>query len=254
MSRVLSYSNNMVMFGGTSLYFSPNYNPLNLPAYTIRLKFEDGVTPTTRWGTLTQVSSSPNVWDLTYQNSNWSTLCCNAIYNSGFNRLTEVLGANTAGVTNMSEMFIWDTALTYVAPFDTSAVTDFHTMFGGCSALTVAPLIDTGSATDVSAMFSGCTITSSPVYDTQLVTNFREMFFNCTNLTSLPQLDVRSATNVGSMFENCRNAESGILDMYNKLSARSWSSSDNYYNCFDTCGSDTVTGAAELAQIPAAWK
>ena len=42
-----------------------------LPDKTIRLKYVDGVTPTFSKGTAVQVSSSPNVWDLTCNDS-----CC----------------------------------------------------------------------------------------------------------------------------------------------------------------------------------
>ena len=94
------------------------YNPLNLPPYTIRLKFNNGVTPTFSYGTAVQVSSSPNVWDLTYQNSNWQYLV------SSQTRLIEVLGANTSSVTVMDDMFAGCDELTSLSLFDTSAVTN----------------------------------------------------------------------------------------------------------------------------------
>ena len=43
-----------------------------LPDNTIRLLYKDGVTPTFAKGTATQVSQSPNVWDLTYNNTYWN--------------------------------------------------------------------------------------------------------------------------------------------------------------------------------------
>lgn len=42
-----------------------------LPPYTIRLKYAEGTTPTFNYGTGTLVDAEENVWDLTYEYSNW---------------------------------------------------------------------------------------------------------------------------------------------------------------------------------------
>ena len=175
------------------------YNPLNLPPYTIRLKFNNGVTPTFSYGTAVQVSSSPNVWDLTYQNSNWQYLV------SSQTRLIEVLGANTSSVTVMDDMF------------------------AGCDELT-----------------------SLSLFDTSAVTNMKNMFYQCTSLTSVPLFNTRSATDVVSMFYGCENVESGSLSLYQQMSTQAVPPSATDY-CFTNCGSNTVTGQAELAQIPSSW-
>lgn len=103
-------------------WFDVNYNPLNLPPYTIRLRYDEGRTPKFPKGTGVQVSSSPNVWDLTYENSDWTELVSPAIGGDG--RIVEVLGANSTNVENMYNMFASQYYLTAVALFDTSNVTN----------------------------------------------------------------------------------------------------------------------------------
>lgn len=97
-----------------------------LPAYTLRLRFADGVTPTNSYGTLTQVSSSPNVWDWTYNNPDWQ----DAWFSD--TTLLEVIAGNTSDVTNM------------------------RSMFNNCSSLTAVPLLDTSNVTNMRQMFQSC--------------------------------------------------------------------------------------------------
>lgn len=147
--------------GSTKIFSS---SPV-LPPYTIRLQFTEGVTPTFSTGTLAQVSSSPNLWDLTYNNTEWASLC------NGQRDIIKVIGANTTGVTDM------------------------HNLFSGCSALISVPLFDTSSVTDMGSMFFDCTsLTDIPLFDTSSVTNMgfkmgtmilrRGTFENCYNVKS----------------------------------------------------------------------
>jgi len=54
------------------------------------------------------------------------------------------------------------------------------------------------------------------------------------------------------MFMNCYKVESGALALYQQ--ARSQANPPSTHNhAFANCGRDTVTGAAELAQIPVSW-
>ena len=175
------------------------YNPLNLPDKTIRLRYMDDMTPTFPKGTAVQVTSSPNVWDLTYNDNNWYVLLeCNAY-------LLEVLGANTRGVTNMEGMFSGSTALTSVPLFNTSSVTNMAGMFDGCRSLTSVPLFNTSSVTSMTRMFYGCEL-----------------------------------------------VESGALALYQQASTQTVPP-NNHRECFTYCGKDTVTGRAELGQIPMSW-
>ena len=147
--------------GSTKIFSS---SPV-LPQYTIRLQFTEGVTPSFSKGTATQVSSSPNVWDLTYDNTVWEELCSSQL------NIIKVIGANTTGVVDM------------------------HNMFSGCSSLISVPLFDTSSVTDMGSMFFNCTsLTDIPLFDTSSVTNMgkrlgsmilrRGTFENCYNVKS----------------------------------------------------------------------
>lgn len=171
-----------------------------LPDNTIRLKYADGVTPIFTKGTPVQVSSSPNVWDLTYGYGDWSNLTA---YNNS--DLIEVIDANTSNVTDMSNMFSRCNNLTSVPLFDTSNVTSMYNMFG-----------------------------------------------NCAKLTSIPLFNTSKVTNMETMFWNCYRVESGALDLYLQASTQS-SPPWNHSNCFHNCGSQTLTGSAELSQIPSSW-
>lgn len=195
----------------------------SLPPYTIRLKFTNGVTPTFSKGTGVQVSSSPNIWDLTYQNTNWEELL------DSQTDLIEVLGANTTGITNMEGLFEFCTQLTTVALFDTSTSLRTGRMFLGCSLLTDPPLFDTSNAYAMQSMFNGCT-----------------------SLTAVPLYNTTNCQQIQAMFRDCPNVQSGALALYQQATGQSVPP-QTYFNCFTNCGSNTVTGAAELAQIPVGW-
>lgn len=113
---------------------------------------------------------------------------------------------------------------------------------------------NTTGITDTSIMFDECTsLTSVPLFDTSSVTTMRTMFYGCTSLTSIPLFDTSNVDNMDSMFYNCSNVQSGALALYQQASTQTnppSSHSQTFYNC----GSNTTTGAAELAQIDGAWK
>jgi len=54
-------------------------------------------------------------------------------------------------------------------------------------------------------------------------------------------------------FYGCVNVESGALALYQQASTQTNPPTNNYQT-FTNCGSNTVTGVAELAQIPSSWK
>lgn len=250
---------------------SDPYNPLNLPPYTIRLKYSQGVTPTFSKGTGTLVDSENNVWDLTYENSDWSQI----LYSH--TDLLEVLGANTTGVTNMYRMFRGSTSLTTVSIFDTSSVTNMEEMFrscstltnvqllntsnvtnmkymfNSCSALTTVPLFNTSSATNMMYMFGSCSnLTTTPLFNTANVTSMYCMFYSCSSLTSIPLFDTSSVTDMAGMFSGCSNVQSGAYALYQQASTQT--TPPTYHtDTFKNCGSNTETGAIELTLIPTSW-
>jgi surface protein len=103
-------------------------------------------------------------------------------------------------------------------------------------------------------MFHKCTnLTSVPIFDTSSVTDMTYMFMDCTNLTSVPLFDTSRVTDMYEMFFDCRNVQSGALALYQQASSQTTPPS-NHHMTFYNCGANTVTGAAELAQIPSDWK
>lgn len=197
-----NFTNNLSEFNGKIFVIDldnlPKPEPIDLPAYTIRLRYRDGVTPSFAYGTATQVSQSPNVWDLTYESGSWRNLL------KDDNDLIEVLGANSTNVWRMDGMFNWCENLTTVAVFDTSACTNLSQMFSNCTSLTSVPLFDTSSATNISYFVSGCILlTTVPLFDTHNATNTSGFFYGCTGLTSIPLLDTSKSENMYGMFAGC---------------------------------------------------
>ena len=202
MSKILTFGGYALTVGNHAVGASVLNPSVPLPANTLRLRFKDGYTPvpTVDYGsTLTQVSSSPNVWDWTYSiASNWDSCWKNNT------SLLEVIAGNISNVSQMTSLFYGCTSLQTVALFDTSNVEDMGSMFYGCTSLKAVPLFDTSNA--------------SIIY---------------------------------RMFYNCYKVESGALALYQKASENP---PLTYAQAFHNCGRDTVTGAAELAQIPSDWK
>jgi len=237
--------------------FDP-YDPSTIPDHTIRCRFTQGFVPhdAPSYHPLTTknlVVPDQNIWDITRESSDWAFLLLTA----GGEALIEVLGAKSSCVTNMSGTFRDCTLLESVALFDTSSVISMgggeaYGMFKNCSSLTTVPLFDTSSCTNMSNMFYGSSLTSVPLFDTSSCTNMRSMFYNCSDLTTVPLFDTSSCTDMSWMFSGCTNVQSGALALYQQASTQSTPPSA-HSGCFYKCGSNTVTGAAELAQIPTSW-
>ena len=201
-----------------------------IPANTIRLKYKAGTVPTTyKRASKVCIDEQNNIWDVTYNDSNWNWLFIQNVGVSNDN-LLEVLGGNTSNVTDMAFLFRNATSLVKVAAFDTSNVGNMQQMFGYCSALTQVPVFNTVNATNMSAMFT-----------------------ECYSLKAVPLFNTSKVTTMWCTFWNCPNVESGALALYQQASSQAIPPSDHHAT-FRSCGSNTVTGAAELAQIPDDWK
>lgn len=264
---------NILKINGNWLNASSSPEPPGpiLPDKTIRLKYIDGVTPTFSKGTAVQVSSSPNVWDLTCNDSWWCLL-------QGHTNLLEVIAANSSNITNMGYMFDGCNSLNKVALFDTSSVIYMEYMFescsslhevplfdtsnvinmngtfNNCSTLIIVPLLNTSKVTDMSLMLRNCyALTSVPLFNTSNVTNMDSMFQYCDALTSIPLFDTSKVTNMALMFEWCTHVQSGALSLYQQASTQT-NIPSNHYQTFRYCGSNTTSGASELAQISDDWK
>lgn len=196
----------------------------SVPNYTIRLKYRDNVTPQFLAGTATQVSSSPNIWDLYYNNNTWRGLL------NGHSDLLEVMDANISAVTNTENTFRYCTALTSVCELNTvnvtttqnmfesatslldapvmnmSNVTGMSGMFHECRAMTSVPLYDTNKVTDIRFAFQGCSaLPTVPLFDFSKVTLARNAFCLCTSLSSAPDFNLSAARNIALMFDSCSN-------------------------------------------------
>ena len=254
------------------------YNPLNLPPNTVRVRTSDGEPPIIREGnqaayeTATLVEGTSDVYDVYKSGRSFAYLLDSST------NVIEVLGANTTGITDMHYMF-YRCAITSLPLFDTSRVTSMECMVGSCTSLTTVPLFDTSMVTHMNTMFRGCTsLTTVPLFDTSSVKYMDHMFQRCSSLTTVPLFDTSSVTTMHYMFEDCSsltyiplfntsnvklyiqrmfyrcyNVESGALALYQQVSAQD-TSMLNHSATFYNCGVNTVTGAAELAQIPSGWK
>ena len=178
------------------------YNPLGLPANTVRVRTNNGSVPSkilASYETATLVPGTSDVYDVYKSGTDFSTL----LYASS--NVIEVLGANTSNVTNMNDMF------------------------RDCTSLTNVPLFDTSNVTTMGDMFRNTSLTNVPLFNTSNVTNM--------NYT----------------FRDCINVQSGALALYQQASTQT-NPPSTHTGTFKNCGSNTTTGAAELAQIPKSWK
>ena len=226
------------------------YNPLGLPPNTVRVRTTNGNAPIkysdTSYETATLVSGTNNIYDIYKSGTSFKYLL------NGSSNVAAVLGANATGITDMSYMFQYCDALTSVPLFDTSSVTAMNGMFAS-SGITTVPLFDTSNVTIMSNMFAGCeSLTTVPLFDTSNVTTMPYMFQYCDALTAIPLFDTSKVTNMTRTFDDCTKVESGALALYQQASTQTRPPSSHTY-CFRNCGSDTTTGAAELAQIPSSW-
>lgn len=269
MSDKLTYGGSWLYLGGSSVSFGEDpYNPLHLPPYTIRVRFDQGYTP--RMGdSQTCVDPSSNIWDITRQGS-WGGLFYQIV------PVKEVYGANARGVTSLSSTFWGCDEITYLPLFDTSSVTTMNRMMLGCYHLTSVPAFDTSNVIDMQYMFTTCIslieppmmntskvtnmsymfdrcsqLKRVPLYDTSSVTDFSEMFDEAYSLEWIPQFDLSSCISLARTFRLCRQVKGGILDMYNRAVA---AGIQYHSETFNECGTLTTTGRAELARIPSDWK
>ena len=82
--------------------------------------------------------------------------------------------------------------------------------------------------------------------------SFDRMFSGCTGLTEINPIHLSTVQNLGGMFQGCVNVESGAYDQYYWFYLNAGSIT-NHSGTFTDCGSNTTTGASELAQIPVGW-
>jgi len=167
------------------------------------------------------------------------------------NSLTEVPLFDLSNATTCERMFYLDESITYFPTFDTSNVVSFQSMFTGTKC-TSYPNLNTSNGQIFSNMFQECSnMTQFPNIDTSNATDITLIASQCNSLISVPDLNVTNVTKCIQAFYGCRNVYSGSLNLYNKLSSNG--KVTEYSSTFENCGRDTVSGRAELAQIPTSW-
>lgn len=78
------------------------------------------------------------------------------------------------------------------------------------------------------------------------------MFTNCTGLTEFSTIQCVNVTNVGGTFSGCTEVIDGAYDQYVWFNTYGVNI-NNHSGTFTDCGSNTVTGLAELQNIPVGW-
>lgn len=173
---------------------------------------------------------------------------------SGCSSLGKAPSFDAAGINEAASMFKGCATMTTVPAYNFgSSLTTMSGMFYGCESLTTVPVFNTASVTDMQIIFLASGIRTTPAWDTGNVTNFSAAFSQCNNLVSIGSLATGNASNVHNMFWNTPNVQGGALALYTQMSTQSIPPA-THDSCFYSCGSNTQTGAAELAQIPSDWK
>jgi hypothetical protein len=116
--------------------------------------------------------------------------------------------------------------------------------------------------------FRGCTNLVIPPRYERAFSTLTYTYEGCTNLKYIPMIPLNDffvtasaqqiLADIRYTFRNCVNVESGALEYYTyaKNCWDTWTSppsASRHSNTFTNCGSNTTTGAAELAQIPSSW-
>ena len=82
--------------------------------------------------------------------------------------------------------------------------------------------------------------------------NWNSLFSGIVKLLEILGANTTNVTNMDNMFRSSRNVQRGALALYQQASSQP-NPPSSHSDTFLWCGVDTVTGAAELAQIPSGW-
>ena len=203
------------------------YNPYGLPSNTIRIKYNNLLSPTgSKIDSYTYVSSdsTSKTFDVYRASNDWKE------FMYGDKNLYEVMGANTQNVTSLYYGFRNCYNLTKVGLSNVSSNKSFYMTFAGCSSLT-----------------------SIPAYNSQNVSGMYRMCYNCSALKSVPLIQTNSVVDSRGAFQGCVNVTGGAYSLYQQISTQT-TPPTAYSAMFRGCGSATTQGATDLNKIPTAWK
>lgn len=259
----------MIKFGGSVLNFNGSWLEKGvdlIPAWTLRLRFADGVTPSISTGTLYQRSSGANnnVWDWTNTSPVWSHCLENQTSLKGVIGAGDLSGVTHmvycfAGCYNMNEADFTNTD----SSISTTGVVEFTNCFDNCRNMFAVRGLSFASCYYAEYMFNDCDWLGyygsvGQDFDLTCVDNMPGMFRNCYYMQRLPQFTFNTTgqgryagMNCKKMFENCYSIQFGALELYNTMSAIP--GFIYHTDTFKNCGRDTTIGAIQLQQIPASW-
>ena len=231
------------------------YNPLGLTDNTLRIEVTDGATVNVFDGTSTQISSSPNVWEISDPNGTGLPY-----FYLSQGHVLKVLGAKRKLGDSVSD-YGWNVVkndasyITYVGSVDLVGYAPSDGgVFKNMSNITHIGNVNVPDLSTFYEMFANCAslVEIGQVQMKSGVTSFDSCFRGCQSITALPTLNLESATDVRNFMADCY-LYPHPLSIYSQLSNMGAQITD-HDSCFYNCGRDSVTGAAELAQIPSDWK
>ena len=200
--------------------FDP-YNTLGLPANTIRVEFTGTDTSYDPTQDTTSGVQGVGTWTHVYGSLYDCEMASSTTWTLGWWSEQYQRRYNLTGNKHVKILGANSTGVTSLAKFAS-----------GHKYLESIALFDTSSVTDFS--------------------NFLKADSSAIGPTTLPLYDTSSATTMESAFQGCKNVESGALAIYQQASTQATPPSI-HSSTFTNCGSSTVSGAAELAQIPSSW-
>ena len=217
---MITYNGN-ILTTSTGKWYTLDRRLPPIPLNTIRLRYKAGVTPHFTLGTGVCIDSIRNIWDLTYNNTDWSWLV------HGDTNVIEVLGSNSPNVTSI-----------------------YHA-FNECSSLKSITM-DTSNVTNIALAFCRTGLIYTPNIDTSKVVEATEPFYECYSLKEIRYLNTSNMQHVNFMFYLCANVETGMYELYQQMSNQAIPPTD-HVAAFGQCGKNTESGRAERALIPRSW-
>lgn len=221
-----------------------------LPAKTMRFDFKyDHFDPTTGLPSITEFTWThveDDVYDFHCDNTVWAYNYINPSSAQGlFNAYYPLVGYYPM---SDHQFDIIDSNLT--------GVTVINRFFNAARQVKNCVLKNTGSVTDATSLFyhsNKCRLVSINSLNLSSAVYIDNLFRLCEYLTSPLAITLSgSVLTCTSAFNGAKNVPSGALALYNSLSSQS-TLPIRYSSCFTNCGTNTVGGAEELAQIPTSW-
>lgn len=156
-----AYQDYISTYNGSPLTYNGSWLSLHVPKpsaispYTVRFEFTSPVVDPTSyqyhwntWGTWARVSSSPNVWDFTYQNTTWGNVFNTGLYSTLPS--CKIIDANLRDVTEFTDTFYAQSNITSVNLGDLWSLQVFTQPLQGCSSITEFIVGDIGELSSAS--------------------------------------------------------------------------------------------------------